>query len=487
MNCASSSVELTLNQTVSIDSILLRNMEDLSQSGHSRVLEPIDSNSLSLISSSSGNDNGNVTGSSFNNLTARPVTPTFFKSEGTAGGSFLGWQFDRKEFEFSSNSTPAKNNDSGPQQFLHVRKRHSQLMGAKPRIPSRLHQSISKLDLLDENSLTSLPIPPPINRDVPPRKRSKLNPIHEMRIHNDSFNRRISYGVSRRCAHDLEEEEMRDEEEDAGHPIVMVEDYIPVSNDEQNKRLSKKRVSVSDLKSKMSRNLDMHVPLKLRKNANRSMSPASSVTLVPHILDDSINGNNKGGSYYDKPNHITDDVKDILEDLIKPDPQEGQDRYLFHIARDSNLRKCVICESPLYEVSSLLADRNDFKEIVCGKCTEKYEEAAKIFEEYEFESSGESSKNSSMSSMDGTVQLIDDTPQDTSQPLKNKANFSQELISRLQGQLQDSMRNDNTYSDKSTDFGMMTWFIEAKKKIRWRWRVSGLLPHFLAKKCKNTN
>ncbi|GAV52243.1 hypothetical protein ZYGR_0AG02340 [Zygosaccharomyces rouxii] len=455
-------------------------MEDFSQS---RVLEPIDSNSLSLISSSSGNDNGNATNDSFNNMLTRPVTPTFLKSEGTAGGSFLGWQFDRKEFEFDSNSTPTKNNDSGHQKFLHVRKRHAQLMGAKPRIPSRLHQSISKLDLLDENSLTSLPIPPPISRDVPPRKRSKLNPIHEMRIHNDPFNRRISYGVSKKYAHEEEDDEEEKEEEDAGHPIVMVEDYIPPTNDDQNKRLAEKRVSVSDLKNKMSRNLDMHVPLKLRRNANRNATPASSVTLVPHLLDDNINGDDRVDSRHDEPNHITDDVKDILEDLIKPNPQEGHDRYLFHIARDTNLRKCVICESLLYEVSSLLADRNDFKEIVCGKCTEKYEEAAKIFEEYEFESSCESSKNSSMSSMDSAVQLTDNSPQ----PLGNKANFSQELISRLQWQLQASMRNDDTRFDKTTDFSMMTWFIEAKKKIRWRWRVSGLLPHFLVKKYKNVN
>ncbi|CAR26264.1 hypothetical protein ZYGR_0H00720 [Zygosaccharomyces rouxii] len=456
-------------------------MEDFPQS---RVLEPIDSNSLSLISSSSGNGSGNVTNDSFNNMFTRPVTPTFLKSEGTVGGSFLGWQFDGKEFEFDSNSTPTKNNDSGHQKFLHVRKRHAQLMGAKPRIPSRLHQSISKLDLLDENSLTSLPIPPPISRDIPPRKRSKLNPVHEMRIHNDTFNRRISYGVSKRYAHEEEEgEEEEKEEEDAGHPIVMVEDYIPPSNDDQSKRFAKKKVSVSNLKNKMSRNLDMHVPLKLRKNADRCATAASSVTLVPHILDDNINDNNAVDSYHDEPNHIADNVKDILEGLIKPNPQQEHDKYLFHIAKDTKLRKCVICESLLYEVSSLLADRSDFKEIVCGKCTEKYEEAAKIFEEYEFESSCESSKNSSMSSMDSAVQLTDNSPQ----PLGNKANFSQELISRLQWQLQASMRDDDTHLDKSMDFSTMTWFIEAKKKIRWRWRVSGLLPHFLVRKYKNAN
>lgn len=454
-------------------------MEDFSQS---RVLEPIDSNSLSLISSSSGNGNGNATNDSFNKLLARPVTPTFLKSDCSSGegGSFLGWQFDSKEFEFNSNSTPTKNKDSHHQKFLHVRKRHSQLMGAKPRIPSRLHQSISKLDLLDENSLTSLPIPPPISRDSPPRKRSKLNPVHEMRIHNDAFDRRISCGVPKYYAH---EDEDIEEDEDAGHPIVMVEDYIPPNDNEHNQRLARKRVSVSDLKNKINRTMDMQVPLKLRRIANRKTTPVSSVTLVPHLLADSINDNNDKQSNHDESSHITDDVKSILEDLIKPAPQQEYDRYLFNIAKDTKLRKCVICETLLYEVSSLLADRNNFKEIVCGKCTEKYEEAAKIFEEYEFETSCESSKDSSISSMDSAVQLTDNGPQ----PLRNKDNFSQELISRLQLQLQAGMRKDDTNLGGPTDFSMMSWFIEAKKKIRWRWRVSGLLPHFLAKKYKSTN
>ncbi|AQZ09645.1 YBR138C [Zygosaccharomyces parabailii] len=450
-------------------------MDDSSQS---RVLEPIDSNSLSLISSSSGN--GNNTNESVGKILARPVTPSLLNNE---NGSAFGWQLDCKEFEFESRSTPSKKNDyQGHRQLLHARKRHSQLMGAKPRIPSRLHQSVSKLDLLDESSLTSLPIPPPI--DVPPRKRSKLNPIHEMRIHNDSSSRRISYGIPQ--GYNMSE----DDDEDAGHPIVMVEDYIPYNNEKTNKGFAKKKVSVSDLKTKMSKSDNMHVPLKLKKHSNSFGTLASSVTLVPHIMDESI-----AEELIQNEEHIADDVRGVLEDLLKPIQLQAPDRYLSNIANNTKLRKCVICETLLYEVSSLLAHRNDYKEIVCGKCTEKYEEAAKIFEEYEFESSRESSKNSSMSSMDSAEQLTDNgtEPWRDEQQMcdgarsRTKDNFSQELISRLQWQLQNSMGDTGMGVRKPLDFSMMTWFIEAKKKIRWRWRVSGLLPHFLTKKYRNVS
>ncbi|CAI4959464.1 CFC_HP_G0070150.mRNA.1.CDS.1 [Saccharomyces cerevisiae] len=59
------------------------------------------------------------------------------------------------------------------------------------------------------------------------------------------------------------------------------------------------------------------------------------------------------------------------------------------------LRKCVICEKALYEISSRLLNSGYYKEIVCEQCTVRYEEAAKIFENCEFESSMDESNLSS--------------------------------------------------------------------------------------------
>ena len=111
-------------------------MDNLS---HSRILEPIDPNSLSLISSSSGSNlcssiQDGTLGSPFGMTEMPPVV----ESEGV---STVKWQYDRKEFEFDCNSTPSKTANPQHQKILHVRKRRSQLMGAKPRIPSKLYQS----------------------------------------------------------------------------------------------------------------------------------------------------------------------------------------------------------------------------------------------------------------------------------------------------------------------------------------------------------
>lgn len=466
-------------------------MDDISQS---RVLEPIDPNSLSLISSSSTSNICSNTQDSLIKLPyTKPVSPPLFKSEEFSASK---WQFDRKEFEFESNSTPSKNNDAECQQILHVRKRRSQLMGAKPRIPSKLYQSTSKLDLLDEKNLTSLPIPHPRSTDnFSNIKRLKLNPINEIRIHNDKTRRRISYGAPRNIF------KTEVDEEHGEHPIVLVEDYIPYV--EGNDRHStKKRVSISNLKSKMSKRGDLHVPLKLRQIPiqESSKTPSSSVTLVPHILDENFScdigvGNLQGDDIqtlhadnYESCS-ISDSVRNILGDLIRPETPQDNDKYLSDIRMHSQLKKCVVCENPLYEISSLIADTDDFKEIVCGKCTERYEEAAKIFENYEFESSGDSSNETTMSSMDSAVEISRTEEwqvQSNSRPRgrnQQKNQFSQELIKRLQIQSHRSMSSErhNNRQKEVVDCTTMAWFIEAKNKIRWRWRVSGLLPRFLTK------
>lgn len=466
-------------------------MDDISQS---RVLEPIDPNSLSLISSSSTSNICSNTQDSILKLSYnKPVSSPLYKSEEF---STAKWQFDRKEFEFESNSTPSKNNDPEHQQILHVRKRRSQLMGAKPRIPSKLYQATSKLDLLDEKNLTSLPIPPPRSTEnFSNVKRLKLNPINEIRIHNDKTHRRISYGAPQNIFKAAE-----GDEENGEHPIVLVEDYIPYveGND---RHATKKRVSISNLKSKMSKRGDLHVPLKLKKIPiqESSKTPSSSVTLVPHILDENFSqdicvSNLQGDDIqtihadnYESCS-ISDSVRNVLGDLIRPETPQDNDKYLSDIRTHSQLKKCVVCENPLYEISSLIADTDDFKEIVCGKCTERYEEAAKIFENYEFESSGDSSNETTMSSMDSAVEISrteDWQLQSDSRPRgrkQQKHQFSQELIKRLQIQSYRSISNERHNKKKeSVDCTTMAWFIDAKKKIRWRWRVSGLLPRFLTK------
>lgn len=441
-------------------------MENISQSG---ILEPIDPNSLSLISSSSGSIlcssiQDGILGSPF----GKTEKPSVVEN---AEASTVNWQYDRQEFEFESNSTPSKSVNPQRQKMLHVRKRRSQLMGAKPRIPSKLHQTSSKLDLLDEKKLTSFPIPPPLdcggNHNV---KKIKLNPINELRIHNDRDNRRISYGVPHRLAGS------RDDEQGGDHQMVLVEDYIPF-DEEMQRTMAKKKVSISNLRTKMSRKSDMNLPLRF-KNLSRhdgTNTPSSSVTLVPHILDDNFLHehsacgleNDTQTLNYDNDQNISQSFQHVLQDLIRTDTKDDNDEYLSNLRINSKLKRCVVCEKPLYEISSLLSEVDKFKEIVCGKCTERYEEAAKILENYEFESSGESSNDTTTSSLGSPVdrshlEILEVSPVDTQK--QHRSGFSDELIRRLE--LQSSGLDKREKRKNNLDCGTIIWFMEAKKRIK---------------------
>lgn len=450
-------------------------MENLS---HSKILEPIDPNSISLISSSSGSNlcsslQDGTLGSPFGMTEMPPV----LESE---GASTVKWQYDRKEFEFDSNSTPSKSCTPRHQKILHVRKRRSQLMGAKPRIPSRLHQSSSKLDLLDEKKLTSFPIPHPLDiggaHNV---KKVKLNPINEIRIHNDKENRRISYGVPNKLAR------YRDEEEIDERQMVLVEDYIPYDEGLE-RNLARKKVSISNLRNKMSRRSDMHLPLRL-KNLSRqdsSKTSSSSATLVSHAIDENFLHENSACSLENDTQtlRVRDDenlshsFQHILHDLIKPEATEEGDKYLSGLQIGSKVKKCVVCEKPLYEISSIISEGDRFQEIVCGKCTERYEEAAKIFEDYEFESSGESSNDTTTSSMGSAVDrsyLEEMTMANDQKHLKSS--FSDELIRRLKLQSHGVHISERPERPRDRlDCGTILWFMEAKKRI----------ARFLSNQCK---
>ncbi|QLL34372.1 hypothetical protein HG536_0G02330 [Torulaspora globosa] len=444
----------------------------MDNASHSRILEPIDPNSVSLISSSSGSNlYSGIQDETSHSPFRTPGSPSVVDSEGALTAK---WQFDRKEFEFKSNSTPSRSIDPQHQKILHVRKRRSQLMGAKPRVPSKLHHSTSKLDLLDKEKLTSFPIPPPRGSQPSQNvKRLKLNPINEIRIHNTKEDRRISYGFPGKRG-PLQEEE-GDEDDSNEHPIVLVEDYIPIEEWSRGNAAGK-RLSLSNLRSKMSKRSDMHLPVRLINTSRKecSKTPSSSVTLIPHILDDnfmhedsvcSLQENGAQTLSLRDDEAVSSSFQHMIRSLIKNEEKEDSDEYLSGLRLNSSLKKCVVCEKPLYEISSILGEASHFKEIVCDKCTERYEEAAKIFEDYEFETSLDSSHDSSLNSLEGAVQLShteNPEQQVTSFTAQQRTRFSNELIRRLQLQssgVSTPQRKDNL------DNGLLLWFMEAKKRI----------------------
>lgn len=257
----------------------------------------------------------------------------------------MRWQTGNREFHFNSNSTPSKGTNApleDPARKL-LRKRRivrNTLSGAKPRLRSKLSGSAAKLDLLDDQVLTSLPIPPPKEKHYNATE-SHVNEV-QMRIHKD--NRRISIAPKRQHSG-----------AESAHPIVLVEDYIP--QDPSRLRFAKNRVSVSDLKSKISKSKVSRLPIKLKDN--RSASAASSLTLTPHINDDDSFANMGMISEDDEcvenqnlafDQHSTEtgktavaDIEHLLEGVLKPSFRGSKDEYLQAFNLEEKIKGCVIC------------------------------------------------------------------------------------------------------------------------------------------------
>ncbi|CCE65655.1 hypothetical protein TPHA_0M00800 [Tetrapisispora phaffii CBS 4417] len=472
----------------------------MDEKSSSRVLENMDSNSMSLLySSPSINSHSNSTGeiakNSFFKITH---SPTFENDKNTP----LKWQQEKQEFQFQSNSTPSKSNFKNPQQrLLQARKRRSTLMGAKPRVPSRLNKATSKLDLIDDRTLTSLPIPHPQknennnlfqNRQLN-NKRPRYNETKELRVHNDQVNRNVSYNQSTLDdSLDSMGEDKENTSKNYDHPIVLLEDYISYDDSgSSSRKRNKRRISLSDLKRKMHKGQTNNV-LKLRKIKHPSHLSNLTFSLAPNhanassiMTDISEQYNTFEPEPNENSNASSDEINGVLKELIHPVTGVTEDQYISRISKKSQLVSCVVCDKVLYELSSILPENNKFKEIVCGNCAEKYEAAAKLFEDYEFDSSLDISNSSIMSGMNNNVQYLENIGLIKH---KNTDTFSNELITRLQSQLKQTNEKDEKQNNEEflLDSKSVLWFIEARKKIRWRWRISKLLPEFLSNHNSNT-
>ncbi|GMM57281.1 hypothetical protein DAKH74_038970 [Maudiozyma humilis] len=456
-----------------------------------RVFEPLDTNSLSLISSASS---ANLTGLKSNNNSfmgrrcKTPTTPTAGLPRSDENcNELLQWKLERKDFVFDSNSTPSKKRQSpfyeeggqtlGCTVAPPPRKRRSQLIGAKPQpkgpprpATSRLGMSASKLDLLEDDKITSLPFAPPQPQPQlhtthsresgdssetlrPSKKRSRLNLVESIRVHNTQGQRYISYATPT----PLMQEETQDDDEP--NPLIMVEDYIAYADAHTHQ--ARKRVSMSDLRSKLGQRTDDHIPIKPKKSTLPKVHEAVDIE-DSRPIDELVQGIFHSGKG-------------------KPASEEYGDRYISTLGINSSVKHCVICERALYELRDEALVR-DYKELVCENCTAEYERASRLFENYEFESSVECSGNSSSFLSDletsmGTVEVVAvptiRNPVSRLGGTNGSDHFSQDLIARLKRQAGCTNRTDAT-APRS-----LTWFLAARDKLRQQWKASGILPFFM--------
>ena len=326
----------------------------------------------------------------------------------------------------------------------------------------------SKLDLLDDNKMTTLPIPPPPLYKYSDRgsrgggsrtsldsrtggaatrssetqfesyrdyyefggsggalsSRGKYGLYGRLRVHNVAGARYVSYthnnggGINGSYSRELEGDP-DDDEEEGQPPLVLVEDYIPTNEEESDgtrrqrgtdgddghhknskdggsgsnevkRHGARKQVSISDLRGKLEKRNDSHIPLRLKKKA------ASA-----------IGGDKK------EQQRVSKSVRSMVEELMNANNlrDDSGDNYLSNFKIKIKLKKCVVCEKPLYELSSMILNKGNYKELVCEDCTAKYEQAVRIFENCEFESTVEdidTSNNSCSSSFISDLDSADE-------------------------------------------------------------------------------
>lgn len=339
----------------------------------------------------------------------------------------------------------------------------------------KLNNKTSKLDILDSH-LTSFPLAPP-----PPKKDGLFNRSPEFNAIED-VNTTINS-----LAGEVD-------------PIILVEDYI------KRQKLARKKLSVLDLKISMktfdnndhgsnSTNYLTRCRSILSNNASTSTSRIISVStndtrvdddaylLTPYIVEEKESALDNFPTFLEHEStpiehtNILESTSEsilsvsfktsinatsvatlkLLDDFDQPIPE-------FSLNNEKSLKYCIICESPLYDLSSLLNPSDKFNEFVCCGCTEKYEALSKLVDDFDQKMSQFDSEN---------IQNIEEALNVTNFIKgKNSSLFSKSLVSKLQKQLNGDFSTEKIHIQK-------IWLEEAKKKLRWRWRLTGLLPKFL--------
>lgn len=303
----------------------------------------------------------------------------------------------------SAISSPSEHRGSQPDRPASVSalRVHNSNIERKP-----LQHQQSKIDLIDDTTLTSLPLPPP------PAKRKRHTEEHdELRRDVDSTTDHLSEKPledTTMCS-DLVDDTF-DEADEADEPIVLVEDYW----------------------STYSNNLAIqrqHLLLNFKRRVVSNSVPSAGQTCQSS--------------------------KDDLEAVF------GK------IHGSEELKHCLICSKPLYEISSIISGTKKtlqlYQEFVCWSCIDLYEQ---FLEEVEAEFRESPNQEQMMETNRKLVRIfhlvieaygIKDSPQE-------KPKYSPDLIERL-----------HSISERS-DGLTMGWLLRLRSEIRKSWRLGKALP-----------
>lgn len=282
-----------------------------------------------------------------------------------------------------------------------------------------LHPQPSRLDLIDNSTLTSLPFPPPLRTTKSKLKEYSSHKRRDSVLEDVTF---TSIDTISNANMTTEIDESFEENED---PIILIEDYmIPPSSRESH---------------------NMH-----RKE--------SLATFKQRIIPE------PNGGFRSKRRISCDSLTET----------ENMQTILGEIPRSNMLKYCDICDKPLYEISSIISNKrlkpcnynNDtgtgtdninmhvFNEFICFECIDTYEEF--LTELYASENTQQRNEltNLKLLNMFKGIQLRSNL-------------YSNKLVDRLK------LLNSRSMIDEE-----MNWIMNLQNKLRWRWRLNGLLPFF---------
>lgn len=353
----------------------------------------------------------------------------------------------------------------------------------------------SKLDLIDDTTLTSLPLPPP-----PPKvrlRRGDLNSSKLSRMSTATFHD-VSTGAAGasssslgKCATSLDSlaasvpawpdevspiSELTDDNYDTTvgpddtfdehqDPIVLVEDYVRGIPDEMASTHSlTRKQSLATFKQRM-------------MTGSRCLSAVVSPAKSPF----------RAGSKRSISNEDTTIARLEIEDL---------EAIFGKIPGSDKLKYCDLCDKPLYEISSIISSTEDrklasqneeegesakndishlYNEFICWECINVYEHFLNELYEVEvgeekrmqLQTNKDSSSTEKLLSMFNSIRETYHTELSEPPKKQTKTAFSTDLIDRLHylSTMSEPQKNGTE------------WLNNLRQRLRWRWRLENLLPN----------
>lgn len=328
-----------------------------------------------------------------------------------------------------------------------LKRKHSAVLNLLAGTRQNLHHQPSKLDLIDGTTLTSLPLPPPPKirlrrQDLASSANSRDSTLDALATYRNNSNSTITSENGVTTLDDLVDEnvditfcsEADETFEETEDPIVLVEDYMASTGD-----------AVVDRKQSL-------------VNFKRRLYSDSLSVLTTRICN----------------------KRTISEDSeYRPHNAEDLEAIFGKIPGADKLKHCCLCDKPLYEISSIINNEHTnlrkninelYNEFVCWDCINVYEQfLGELYQSEVLDAQLPPTCDTTTEKLLTIFNTIRNTYDNriAEPPRKQIRNaFSSDLLGRL-----------HLLSSMSSKDNEAEWLKNLRYKLRWRWRINGLIPN----------